>query len=465
MIRKKKEKFRMSSRVLKSKISSPSDDLPPVLSEDDLLGPGDIKIKPLKKSILKSSKSKEKYVEDKESSGALNDASKDYVITSRDGKKFTFDDLAAKDHQITSLTDSVSRMSKEIEKLNLTIEKLQEQVAKFQSNSSINLKGVQKIPSSKVSQPDGKKNESSADKTPFSKVPNDLAKKSVKFTDVVKRNAVKATEVIINSEETVMEIKASSWKGNELYYYIELESGIEKWIKSSDCKSIKEMVNEFHNLNPGAPNESDYSLADSIKIENKKKKNIMGKIKKNQTSKLKVDDIGFIASSLVKEVNKPKKFSKVAFGITNKRVFRGFTYTQKQATLKKIIHQFGLNQKVVRISLIGDSVLELYTISEEKDLVIARMQSNGWNLIDFKPEEIPEFNSKKDEKDQKGALINRLAYLYAGTYLINLKETILQDISEEIQQEIISRAEEIIKKRNDIKEGRVQAKLVQKSEL
>jgi len=60
---------------------------------------------------------------------------------------------------------------------------------------------------------------------------------------------VKASEVIINSEETVMEIKASSWKGNELYYYIELESGIEKWIKSSDCKSIKEMVNEFHNNN------------------------------------------------------------------------------------------------------------------------------------------------------------------------------------------------------------------------
>lgn len=119
----------------------------------------------------------------------------------------------------------------------------------------------------------------------------------------------------------------------------------------------------------------------------------------------------------------------------------------------------------MRISLIGDSVLELYTILEEKDLVIARMQSNGWNLIDFKPEEIPEFNSKKDEKDQKGALVNRLAYLYAGTYLINLKETILQDISEENQQEIISRAEEIIKKRNDIKEGRVQAKLVQKSEL
>ena len=55
----------------------------------------------------------------------------------------------------------------------------------------------------------------------------------------------------------------------------------------------------------------------------------------------------------------------------------------------------------MRISIIGDSVLELYTISEEKDLVIARMQSNGWSLIDFKPEEIPEFNSKKMKKIRK----------------------------------------------------------------
>jgi hypothetical protein len=324
---------------------------------------------------------------------------------------------------------------------------------------------VQNIPLSKVSQPKGKKNELSAEKTPFSKVPSDLAKKTVKFTDVVKRDVVKASEVIIKSEETVMEIKASSWKGNELFYFIELESGIEKWIKSSDCKSIIEMVNEFHKQNPGAPNASDYSLVDSIKMENKKKKNIMGKIKKNQARKLDVDDIGFIANSLVQEVNKPKEFSKVAFNITNKRVFRGFSYAQKHATIKKIIHQYGLNQKVVRISLVGDSVLELYTIKEEEETVIARMKSNGWNLINFKPEELPEFSSKNDEMAQKTALINRIGFLYAGTTLINLRKILLEDISEESRAEIIKRAEEIVEKRNAIKEGRAQAKLVQKSEL
>ena len=237
----------------------------------------------------------------------------------------------------------------------------------------------------------------------------------MKFVDVVKRNLVNATHEKIHSEEIVLEIKASSWKGNSLSYLIVLESGIEKWIKCSECSSIQGMVNEFHKQNPGAPNASDYSLVDSIKMDNKKKKNIMAKIRKNQARKLDVDDIGFIANSLVQEVNKPKEFSKVAFNITNKRVFRGFSYAQKHATIKKIIHQYGLNQKVVRISLVGDSVLELYIIKEEEEIVIARMKSNGWNLINFIPEKLPEFSSQNDEMAQKTALINRIGFLYAGT--------------------------------------------------
>ena len=373
--------------------------------------------------------------------------------------------LHRKDAQIEKLSESVSCMASEIQKLNSVIVKLQEQVAYFQNSTSSTSKGVQQVPFSKVLQPEGKKNGPSAEQTPFSKVPGATAKKTVKFADVAKRNIAKAPLKIPKTEETVLEIKASSWKGSDLSYLILLESGMEKWIKYSDCKSIIGMVNEFHNSNPGAPNTSDYSLADSFKYENKKKKHIMEKIKKNQARKLLVEDIGFIASSLVKEVNKPKEFSKVAFSISNKRVFKGFTYSQKQATLKKIIHQFGLNQKVVRISLVGDSVLELYTIKEEKDLVIARMQSNGWNLINFKPEELPEFTTSKDAKEQKNALVNRLAYLYAGTQLLNLKKIILQDISEDSRMEILTRVEEIVKRRMDIKEGRAQAKLVQKSEL
>ena len=93
------------------------------------------------------------------------------------------------------------------------------------------------------------------------------------------------------------------------------------------------------------------------------------------------------------------------------------------------------------------------------------MKSNGWNLINFIPEKLPEFSSQNDEMAQKTALINRIGFLYAGTTLINLRKILLEDISEASRAEIIKRAEEILEKRTAVKEGRAQAKLVQKSEL
>jgi hypothetical protein len=129
------------------------------------------------------------------------------------------------------------------------------------------------------------------------------------------------------------------------------------------------------------------------------------------------------------------------------------------------MHQFGLNQKVVRISLVGDSILELYTLSEEKEIVIARMKSNGWNLVKFNPEDIPDFSSTKDEDAQKTALVNRIAFLYAGTTLQNLRKVFIEDLSDSIKECVLSRANEILEKRTAIKEGRAQAKLVPKNEL
>jgi hypothetical protein len=293
-------------------------------------------------------------------------------------------------------------------------------------------------------------------------VPSVPAKKTVKFADVVKRDLV---NVSLPSDEVVLEIKQSFWKGSNLTYLLVLGSGEEKWVASSECSSIKAMVDEFHKLNPGAPNLNDYSLQDSIKSDLRKKRQIMSKIKKNETRKLQADEIGFIANSLVKEAGKPKEFSKVSFSISNKRVFKGFTYAQKKNTLQKIIHQYGLNQKVVRISLVGDSILELYVISEEKEIVTARMQSNGWTQVEFNPEDLPSFSSNKDEMAQRAALINRIAFLYAGTTLQNLKKVLTEDLSESTKEGVINRANEILDKRVAIKEGRAQAKLVPKSDL
>jgi hypothetical protein len=325
---------------------------------------------------------------------------------------------------------------------------------------------VHNIPFSKVLPLEGKKNGSLSEVTPLAKVPSVPAKKTVKFADVVKRDVAKAPNPeIVKIEGIVNEIKSSSWKGNNLSYLLMFDSGIEKWVHANDCTSIQGMLDEFHKLNPGAPNAQDYSLADSLRLDNRRKKAIMSKINKSNSKKLQPGDIEFIASSLVKESGKPKEFAKVSFSITNKRVFKGFTYAQKKNTLQKIMHQFGLNQKVVRISLVGDSILELYTLSEEKEIVIARMKSNGWNLVKFNPEDIPDFSSTKDEDAQKTALVNRIAFLYAGTTLQNLRKVFIEDLSDSIKECVLSRANEILEKRTAIKEGRAQAKLVPKNEL
>jgi len=433
----------------------PADELPHNSSEDDLLRPGDGNSKTGQKTSLKSVKSKTvKSDPPKE----VIDASNSSDVT----ENFLVAQLHKKDEQIERLSESVSSLTKEIQKLNNMIAKLQEQVAKPQENASCTSKGVQNIPFSKVLQPEGKKNGSLSEATPLAKVPSVPAKKTVMFADVVKRDLV---NVSLPSDEVVLKIQQSCWKGSSLTYLLLLGSGQEKWVASSECSSIKAMVEDYHKVNPGAPNLNDYSLQDSLKTDIRKKRQIMSKIKKNQSSKLQADEIGFIATSLVKESGKPKEFSKVSFSITNKRVFKGFTYAQKKNTLVKIIHQYGLNQKVVRISLVGDSILELYTISEEKEIVIARMQSNGWNQVQFNPEDVPAFTCNKDEVAQKTALINRLAFLYAGTTLQNLKKLFIEDLSQSAKESVINRANEIFDKRIAIKEGRAQAKLVPKSDL
>ena len=450
----------MSSRVKNTKNSLPSEGALPITSEDDLLGPGDGISKTGQKTSLKSVKSKGKKLEDPIEKLNASVASNNDVIASREN--FLLAQLQKKDDQIDRLSESMACMTKEIQKLNDLIIKLQEQVAKSQENNSSTSKGVHNIPFSKVLQPEGKKNGSLSEKTPLAKVPSVPAKKTVKFADVVKRDLV---NVSLPSDEVVLEIKQSFWKGSNLTYLLVLGSGEEKWVASSECSSIKAMVDEFHKLNPGAPNLNDYSLQDSIKSDLRKKRQIMSKIKKNETRKLQADEIGFIANSLVKEAGKPKEFSKVSFSISNKRVFKGFTYAQKKNTLQKIIHQYGLNQKVVRISLVGDSILELYVIREEEEIVTARMQSNGWSQAQFNPEDLPSFSSNKDEIAQKTALINRIAFLYAGTTLQNLKKVLIEDLSESAREGVLNRANEILDKRVAIKEGRAQAKLVPKSDL
>ena len=81
------------------------------------------------------------------------------------------------------------------------------------------------------------------------------------------------------------------------------------------------------------------------------------------------------------------------------------------------------------------------------------MQNNGWTKCVFNPEEKPEFSSHDQEKTQKEALINRIAYLYNSTTIKNLQQAFLCGLKEDTIQKILSRVEEIIKERQDKKDG------------
>ena len=215
----------MSSRVKISKNVMPADELPHNSSEDDLLRPGDGNSKTGQKTSLKSVKSKTvKSDPPKE----VIDASNSSDVT----EKILVAQLHKKDEQIERLSESVSSLTKEIQKLNNMIAKLQEQVAKPQENASCTSKGVQNIPFSKVLQPEGKKNGSLSEATPLAKVPSVPAKKTVKFADVVKRDLV---NVSLPSDEVVLKIQQSCWKGSSLTYLLLLGSGQEKWVASSEC--------------------------------------------------------------------------------------------------------------------------------------------------------------------------------------------------------------------------------------
>jgi len=241
----------MSSRDQTSKKSIPSETALPVTSEDDLLCPGDGNSKIGQKKALKSTKPKPKKPDVEEEQNNASIIASNDVMISRDEKNFLIAQLHKKDGQIERLSESVACMTQEIQKLNNLIIKLQEQVMKSQVNNSSTSKGVHNIPFSKVSQPEGKKNGSLSEKTPLATVPSVPAKKTVKFADVVKRDVV---NVSLPSDEVVLEIKSSCWKGSNLTYLLLLGSGQEKWVASNDCSSINAMVDEFHKVNPRSSN-------------------------------------------------------------------------------------------------------------------------------------------------------------------------------------------------------------------
>jgi len=107
---------------------------------------------------------------------------------------------------------------------------------------------------------------------------------------------------------------------------------------------------------------------------------------------------------------------------------------------------------VIRISLIGASVLEIYIQSTSKDRFTSGMCSHDWELLEkFDFYDFKSFDGKtRSEEESKKcleSLIQRLAFLSAGTQLRNLQSCVLEGLKEETKEDILKRKAEILESR------------------
>jgi len=262
--------------------------------------------------------------------------------------------------------------------------------------------------------------------------------KKVSFAEILKEEKV-------NPSFEIEEITDSKWIGNQLKYLVSLKDGRDLWLS---CKEFQadSIIKTFHEENPGAPAPNDFEENNQWRSVVRKEKNVGKKLAAKK--ELSPQDIDFIAFGLTKAKESSKEFKKVHLRIENKRILRNCTYKQKQTIIMKVLQSYGLSGGVSRISFIGSSVLEVYLLAESEAKFKTGMLRNDWKFIDNFDYYAPTaFNdtpaSEEKEKSCLNALVQRLAFLSAGTKLINLKECILAGLHEDTKAEVLKREQEI----------------------
>jgi hypothetical protein len=131
------------------------------------------------------------------------------------------------------------------------------------------------------------------------------------------------------------------------------------------------------------------------------------------------------ASSLFRERGPPAAFRKMYVKITDSRALKKMkNMGQTTALIREVMRSTGLKKHVIRFSLIGNSVLELYYFADHHDDVIDRLDEHGiFILHGFDPSLIPQHGVAINADEQA---FKRLSHLYRTTTLVKLRETILE---------------------------------------
>lgn len=279
------------------------------------------------------------------------------------------------------------------------------------------------------------------------------SKKKVSFAEILKEEKVKPSFEIDK-------IKDSKWYGKDFKYLVSLKDGRDLWLSLKEFNAEK-LVSDFHETHPDAATPDDYNLSNGWRTIKKKETMIQKKLSAKKG--LSTQEIDFLALKLTSVPTEAKGFKRVHIQIANKQAIAKCSYNQKLSIIRKVIHSYGLSASVVRISFIGSSVMEIYVEAEAERRFVSGMQSHGWEIVkNFDFYEVKSFDgkalsdAKKDECSK--ALVQRLAYLMAGTKLLKLRECILGGLMESTRTQILEREQEI----KEAREGQRTAYVLQR---
>jgi hypothetical protein len=266
-----------------------------------------------------------------------------------------------------------------------------------------------------------------------------------------------------SGEMTVLKVKNSRWNGKSLQYLADVrkqgqESIIEMWVDAGAI-SAPTLVEAFHEAHPVCPRPDDYKETASWTQVKNTRKRINQKFKKNNGRSLTSQDLEFLAKELTAKFTEPRGFKKCHLKIGGKRALSGRTRKQRRALMTKIFQMYGIGDVVTQFSFIGTSVLEIYVLEEKEEEFLKRMKYHEWEVIDFQSDALLPFQ-KGQEEDTKKHAVNRLAFLYANTRLVKLRECILEGVAAEVAELVKSEAKAILETRAGERTANVQTRHV-----
>ena len=140
----------------------------------------------------------------------------------------------------------------------------------------------------------------------------------------------------------------------------------------------------------------------------------------------------------------PSEFDRVQFRI-NSSVLSKYTGKEKFSVARLILKKIGLDRqgqsrrKYVELSLIGNSVIEIYVPRGELETVRAAVRNAGLIVLESHPNHVPSFG-KLSQDQANEAMISRLASLYKRASFIRLKECIVRGLDDETAEKIKRKA-------------------------